>query len=141
MAKYEGGCLCGAVRYKAEVEPVNERVCHCRICQRAIGAAFNARLLFRIDDVTVEGPVATINSTPDLKRCFCPVCGTTASATSWLKGCTGSKPPSGSARPRSTPISCRPSATDPERPAAASPLAMAFHQRFLIDAAAPAVRA
>lgn len=77
MAKYEGGCLCGAVRYKAEVEPVNQRVCHCRIWQRAIGAAFNARLLFRSDDVTIEGPVATINSTPDLKRGFCPACGTT----------------------------------------------------------------
>jgi hypothetical protein len=77
MTKYEGGCLCGAVRYKAEVTPINERVCHCRICQKAIGAAFNARLLFRIDDVTVEGPVATVNSSPDLLRGFCPVCGTT----------------------------------------------------------------
>ncbi|TIW52877.1 MAG: GFA family protein, partial [Mesorhizobium sp.] len=58
MTKYQGGCLCGAVRYRAEVAPINERVCHCRICQKAIGAAFNARLLFRIDDVTVEGEVA-----------------------------------------------------------------------------------
>ena len=48
----------------ADAEPINERVCHCRLCQKAIGAAFNARLLFRIDDVTVEGPVATVNSSP-----------------------------------------------------------------------------
>ncbi|RVC53899.1 MAG: GFA family protein [Mesorhizobium sp.] len=77
MTKYQGGCLCGAVRYRAEVAPINERVCHCRICQKAIGAAFNARLLFRIDDVTVEGEVATVNSSPDLKRGFCAACGAT----------------------------------------------------------------
>jgi len=77
MAKYEGGCHCGAVRYSAEVAPVNQRVCHCRRCQKVIGAAFNARLLFRIDDVTVEGQVATVNTSPDLKRGFCAACGTT----------------------------------------------------------------
>ena len=77
MAKYEGGCLCGAVRYRAEAEPINQRICHCRLCQKAIGAAFNARLLFNTDDVTVEGPVAIVNSSPDLVRGFCPTCGTT----------------------------------------------------------------
>ena len=60
MARYEGGCLCGAVRYSAEAEPINERVCHCRLCQKAIGAAFNARLLFRIEDVTLSGPIETV---------------------------------------------------------------------------------
>ncbi|CCV13385.1 conserved hypothetical protein [Mesorhizobium sp. STM 4661] len=77
MARYQGGCLCGAVRYRAEVVPINERVCHCGLCQKAIGAAFNARVLFRIVDVTVDGPVATVNSSPDLKRGFCATCGTT----------------------------------------------------------------
>lgn len=77
MTKYEGGCLCKAVRYRADATPVNERVCHCRLCQKAIGAAFNARVLFRIDDVTIEGPLATVNSSPDLKRGYCPQCGTT----------------------------------------------------------------
>ncbi|MEZ2330901.1 GFA family protein [Mesorhizobium sp. RCC_202] len=77
MTKYQGGCLCGAVRYKAGAEPINERVCHCGLCQKAIGATFNARLLFRLDDVTIEGHVATINTSPDLKRGFCPACGTT----------------------------------------------------------------
>ncbi len=75
--RYEGGCLCGAVRYVAEAEPVNQRVCHCRLCQKAIGAAFNARILFRADDVSMTGPFATYNSSPDLKRGFCPTCGTT----------------------------------------------------------------
>ena len=77
MAKYEGGCHCGAVRYSAEVAPVNQRVCHCRRCQKVIGAAFNARVLFRIDHVTIDGPVAMVNTSPDLKRGFCSNCGTT----------------------------------------------------------------
>jgi hypothetical protein len=75
--RYEGGCLCGAVRYSVEAEPINQRVCHCRLCQKAIGAAFNARLLFRIDEVTLIGSVETVNSSPDLERGFCPRCGTT----------------------------------------------------------------
>ena len=77
MPSYTGGCLCGAVRYATGAEPVNERICHCRMCQKAIGAAFNARLLFRADDVTVSGKLETFNSSPDLRRGFCPQCGTT----------------------------------------------------------------
>ena len=63
--------------YAPTSTPINERICHCRLCQKAIGAAFNARVLFRIDDVTIEGPLATVNTSPDLKRGFCPSCGTT----------------------------------------------------------------
>jgi hypothetical protein len=74
---YLGGCLCGAVRYRAAVAPINERVCHCRLCQKALGASFNARVLFSIDDVVVTGDVAYVNSSPGLKRGFCPGCGTT----------------------------------------------------------------
>jgi hypothetical protein len=74
---YQGGCLCGEVRYRVEAEPINERVCHCRLCQKAIGASFNARILFRAEDVSLDGPVATFNSSPDLERGFCLRCGTT----------------------------------------------------------------
>jgi hypothetical protein len=68
--------MCGSVRYVAEVEPINQRICHCRLCQRAIGAAFNARLLFQAQDVQVSGEVVTANSSPDMVRGFCPSCGT-----------------------------------------------------------------
>lgn len=74
---YHGGCLCGAVRYRATGAPINERVCHCRLCQKVIGATFNARLLFRAGAVAVEGAVDYVHTSADLKRGFCPRCGTT----------------------------------------------------------------
>ena len=35
----DGGCLCGAVRYRLEGPPLHaDYYCHCRMCQRAAGA-------------------------------------------------------------------------------------------------------
>jgi hypothetical protein len=77
MPEFSGGCLCGSVRYRAAGEPLNQRICHCTLCQKAIGAAFNARLLMRIEDVTISGPYATFHSSENLERGFCQKCGTT----------------------------------------------------------------
>ena len=77
MTIYRGGCLCGAVRYECTEAPINERVCHCRLCQKAIGAAFNARLLFRIDDLKVTGKVNWFASSEAIDRGSYPECGTT----------------------------------------------------------------
>src|SRR5258708_32619699 len=33
----EGGCLCGAVRYRVSGEPVAATLCHCRSCRKASG--------------------------------------------------------------------------------------------------------
>lgn len=38
MTVREGGCLCGAVRYRIEAEPTDIAYCHCRMCQRSSGA-------------------------------------------------------------------------------------------------------
>lgn len=35
-----GACLCGGVRYEAEVDPPTVGICHCTDCQRLTGSAY-----------------------------------------------------------------------------------------------------
>lgn len=58
--KPEGGCACGAVRYRLESAPMFVHCCHCTSCQTETGTAFALNLLIEADRVTLlEGaPVA-----------------------------------------------------------------------------------
>ncbi len=49
----EGGCACGAVRYRMTTKPIFVHCCHCRWCQRESGAAFALNALIEADRVVV----------------------------------------------------------------------------------------
>jgi hypothetical protein len=47
----EGGCACGAVRYRLTSDPLFVHCCHCLNCQRQTGSAFVINLLIETDRV------------------------------------------------------------------------------------------
>jgi hypothetical protein len=47
----EGGCACGAVRYRLSSDPLFTHCCHCLNCQRQTGSAFVVNLLIEADRV------------------------------------------------------------------------------------------
>lgn len=49
----EGGCACGAVRYRLETEPLFVNCCHCSWCQRETGSAFVVNAMIEADRVTL----------------------------------------------------------------------------------------
>jgi hypothetical protein len=51
----EGGCACGAVRYRLTSEPLFVHCCHCLNCQRQTGSAFVINLLIEADRVELLG--------------------------------------------------------------------------------------
>ena len=51
----EGGCQCGAIRYRLTGEPVFLTICHCNACKQQSGSAFGMSLRMRWSDVAVKG--------------------------------------------------------------------------------------
>jgi hypothetical protein len=73
----EGGCLCGAIRYRISAEPRSADYCHCRMCRRAAGAPVVARLtVANAGFAWIEGELAVYRSSAEAERLFCPACGT-----------------------------------------------------------------
>jgi hypothetical protein len=75
----EGGCSCGAVRYRIESDPLIVHCCHCLNCQRQTGSAFVINLLIERDRVRVLAgdprPVEVPRDDGSHQRIFrCPVC-------------------------------------------------------------------
>jgi hypothetical protein len=49
----EGGCQCGAVRYRLKASPLTVYNCHCKDCQRFSGAAWSMSMIVRDKDFEV----------------------------------------------------------------------------------------
>lgn len=72
----EGGCLCGAVRYRVTKAPVDGSYCHCRMCQRSSGAPAQISAEVPIDGfVLLRGAPKAYRSSEWGVRHFCPECG------------------------------------------------------------------
>ncbi len=74
---FDGGCLCGAVRYRVTGAPRSSSVCFCRSCRLASGAPSVAWFVVGIDQYAVlRGQPATFQSSPPVTRSFCAPAGT-----------------------------------------------------------------
>jgi len=78
-AQREGGCSCGAVRYRLTTDPLFVHCCHCLNCQRQTGSAFVVNLLIESDRVElVAGAPQTVDVPRDdgskQKIYRCPEC-------------------------------------------------------------------
>ena len=81
MAIFQGGCACGAMRYRLNSLPMFVHCCHCRDCQRQTGSAFVINALIETDRIELLSiapepvTVPTDSGRPhDIYRC--PECRT-----------------------------------------------------------------
>jgi hypothetical protein len=73
---HEGGCLCGAVRYRAIGTPLRVNHCHCRMCLKATGAAVATWATFPRNRVSFTRGAPTIRRSSEIAvRGFCASCG------------------------------------------------------------------
>jgi hypothetical protein len=76
---FAGGCLCGAVRYSAEGQPLYAGYCFCSDCRKASGSGFVPFMGFAASAVRFSGRPRQFRSPSirgsDAVRNFCPACG------------------------------------------------------------------
>ena len=74
----EGGCFCGAIRYRATARPTEQTVCHCANCRRAAGAQSVAWVTIPAASFSyLRGAPATFRAENGAVWSFCSHCGTT----------------------------------------------------------------
>ncbi len=79
MARWTGGCMCGAVRYELASEPFDCGWCHCRTCQLTSGSPAMVFASVPVADLrwTQGGDeVRQVRSSSFGHRSFCSECGT-----------------------------------------------------------------
>jgi hypothetical protein len=74
----EGGCACGAVRYRLASAPMFVNCCHCTWCQRETGGAFVINAIIETDRLSVTGETVAVatpteSGTPQIVH-RCPAC-------------------------------------------------------------------
>ncbi|WP_077145588.1 GFA family protein [Sphingopyxis sp. KK2] len=80
MSEIEGGCNCGAIRYRLGGDPITVAVCHCANCRRQSGSAFSVNVVVAADAMQMTGDLTTYEdhdteSGQPVLRQFCAACG------------------------------------------------------------------
>jgi hypothetical protein len=71
-----GGCLCGNIRYEADVFLENGYICHCTICQKSSGQPAEITVLIKAGTLRyTQGEPKYFVSSRHGKRGFCAECG------------------------------------------------------------------
>lgn len=74
--KVSGGCLCGRIRYEAEVFLTNGYICHCTVCQKSSGQPAEMAILIKAGTLKyVKDEPKYYISSKFGKRGFCAECG------------------------------------------------------------------
>ena len=72
----DGGCLCGAVRYRVSGEPIASTLCHCQSCRRASGGTNVAWAVFDAGKFQwLAGSPSDYSSSPGIHWLSCKTCG------------------------------------------------------------------
>jgi len=82
----DGGCHCGKITYKAEVDPEKVGICHCTDCQTLSGGAYRTSVPAAKDAFTIltgqpKIYIKTAESGAKRAQGFCADCGTQLYAT------------------------------------------------------------
>lgn len=73
----EGGCHCGHIRYKANLDKLEAVYCHCKMCQKSFGNIFATFFYVPENEFSWEKNEPTyFDSSKFAKRGFCQKCGT-----------------------------------------------------------------
>jgi hypothetical protein len=72
-----GGCQCGAIRFRTTELLDNAHICHCRMCQKAVGNYFAALVGAPKAELSwTRGTPSRFSSSDGVERGFCAQCGT-----------------------------------------------------------------
>ena len=83
---HEGGCQCGAIRFRTSDQALRVHACHCKTCKQRTGADYGVGVYFNEDDVEfIKGTPQVFEFRSDesgrwIRTEFCQNCG---SAISW----------------------------------------------------------
>lgn len=81
--RHDGGCLCGAIRFRLYGDPIGGNICYCTQCRRQSGSPMVAFVTYSTDRFELlSGSPGSFRASSFATRQFCSGCG---SPLSWRR--------------------------------------------------------